>query len=327
MRIGLISFAHVHADRYQAVLSAAPGIEAAGIYDDNEERGTEAADRHRTAYFSDLQDLLRSDLDGVIVCSENSAHREHCIAAFDAGVHVLCEKPVATSLSDGRAMLAAAKANDRILKIAFTTRFTAAAQPLQTLFERGDLGRITSLVGMNRGQNPGGWFVDRELAGGGSMMDHIVHQLDFARWAFGLEPRRVYAESDTLFSDNETEDAGLVLVEFDGGVCLTIDASWSRPPQFPTWGDNIVEVNGTEMSALVNTQAGRVTRYADGPRTAEYVAFEQNVSANMIADFCEAIRGHESIGAVGEDGYVALEVALAAYRSARSGSTVSLPLE
>jgi predicted dehydrogenase len=309
------------------VLSKENGLEPAGIYDDNPERGQQAAERYGTTWFNSLEALIENGAEGLIICSENSKHHDHCITACKAGVHVLCEKPIATRLSDAREMIAAADAANVVLKIAFTTRFTRAAQELRAVVRADDIGDIVSLAGMNRGQNPGGWFVDPEVAGGGSMMDHIVHQLDFARWLSGLEPRRVYAEQDTFFGDIPSEDAGLVLVEFDGGVPLTIDASWSRPPQFPTWGDNIVEINGARRSLYVDTQAARVTKIADGPRTAVYVPYGNTVSGDMIMDFVRAAGGQPSIGATGEDGYAALEVALAAYQSVRTGRSISLPLE
>ncbi len=331
MKLAIVSFAHVHAERYQAVLNSTPGIECVGIFDEDAERGRAAAQKHGTRFYPDLDQLLAGGNggdrpDGVIVCSENSRHRDHCVAALDAGVHVLCEKPIATTLYDARAIIDSAAAGGRILKIAFTTRFSEAAEQLVPLVRRGEIGDPITLVGMNRGQNPGGWFVESALSGGGSMMDHIVHQLDFARWIFGLEPERVYAEQAVFFSDIAVEDAGLVLVEMQGGVPLTIDASWSRPASFPTWGDNVLEINGSLRSLRVDTQASRIVRYGEGVKPVEYVPYGRNTSREMILDFCAAIAGKENKGATGEDGCVALEVVLAAYRSAASGVTVPLPL-
>lgn len=271
----------MHADRYQAVLSSSDSIEAAGIFDDDTARGTAAAERYGVPYYDDLQRFLESGLDGVIICSENDRHYHDALAAFQAGTAVLCEKPIATRLEDARAMV-------------------EAAGELYSLAEQGEFGELISLVGMNRGKNPGGWFVERDRSGGGSLIDHIVHQLDFARWVFNIEPYRVYAESDTFFSDIDTEDAGLVLVEFDGGVTLTIDASWSRPSGFPTWGDNVVEVNGSRSSAIVDTQAGRVVRYEEPAVT--FVPYHNRISRDMILDFCSDREGGDTIGADGGDG-------------------------
>lgn len=324
VRIGLLSLAHVHAERYLEVLASEPGVELAGIFHDEPEAGRDAARRFGARCYDNLEEFLRAGMNGVIVCSENHRHKEHCLAAFRAGLPVLCEKPIATTLADGLAMTQAAEKAGLVLKIAFTTRFSPAAVRLRALVREGKLGDILSLVGTNHGKNPGGWFVDPLEAGGGSLMDHIVHQLDFARWTLGREPARVYAEMDTFFSDIPTEDAGLVQVEFEGGVLLTIDASWSRPPGFPTWGDNIIEANGTLGSALMDTQGRRVVLYTKGDPGSRHLQWGADASRGMILDFVAAVNGRESAGADGRDGLAALETVLAAYRSVKSGKTEDL---
>ena len=318
VKIGLLSLAHVHAERILAVLGGEADIELAGIYHDEPAAGREAARRFGTGYHDSLDSFFRGGMDGVVVCSENYLHREHCLAAFRAGVQVLCEKPIATTSADGLAIVRAAEASGLILKIAFTTRFSPAAARLRGLARDGRLGRILSMVGTNHGKNPGGWFADPLRAGGGSLMDHIVHQLDYARWMLGREPLQTYAEMDSFFGASAVEDAGLVQVEFEGGTLLTIDASWSRPPEFPGWGDNVIEVNGTEGSALLDTQGERAMLYGRGPLTARHLAWGEDPSRLMIRDFVDALAGKASIGADGRDGLAALETVLAAYRSVRS---------
>jgi predicted dehydrogenase len=321
VKLGILGLAHVHAERYLSVLDGEANIEIAGIFHDESNVGRDTAQRFRTVYFDDLSAFLRAGMDGVIVCSETFRHKDHCLAAFQAGLHVLCEKPIATTLDDGTAMIEKAEKSGLVLKIAFTTRFSPAAARLRTLVRDGELGSILSLVGTNHGKNPGGWFVDPVEAGGGSLMDHIVHQLDYARWILGRDPVRVYAEMDTFFGDIPVEDAGLVHVEFEGGALLTIDASWSRPPEFPAWGDNIIEVNGTLGSALLDTQGHRAVLYSRGDVTARHVPWGENTSHGMIRDFISAVSGRESRGADGRDGLIALETVLAAYRSVGSGKT------
>ena len=98
MKIGIISFAHMHAYSYAEILKRHPDTELSAVWDDDQERGEEAAVRFEAEYFGDLANFLAQPLDAVIVCSENARHREHVIAAARAGMHILCEKPIATEV-------------------------------------------------------------------------------------------------------------------------------------------------------------------------------------------------------------------------------------
>lgn len=112
MKIGILSFAHMHAYSYAGALRALPGVSLAGIADEDEYRGREAAGEFETRYFPTAEALLEEDIDGVIICSPNADHVHHTLAAAARGKHVLCEKPIATSLADARRMLAACRENN-----------------------------------------------------------------------------------------------------------------------------------------------------------------------------------------------------------------------
>ncbi len=93
LKIGVISLAHVHADRYLQILASSPEVSFQGIWHDDARVGAETAARYGTSYYADLSVLLALNLDGVVICSENSRHREHCVAALESGAGVLGEKP------------------------------------------------------------------------------------------------------------------------------------------------------------------------------------------------------------------------------------------
>ena len=107
MRIGMISFAHMHAASYANCLNQIDGVDIAGIFDEDETRGKSMAKRFcGEKYYSDYNKLLEQDMDAVIICSANSDHKEYVIAAAEAGCgHILCEKPIATTLEDAQAMI------------------------------------------------------------------------------------------------------------------------------------------------------------------------------------------------------------------------------
>src|SRR5690625_8046638 len=100
MKVGIISFAHMHAYSYANSLQNFTEAEFTAIYDDEEERGREAADQYGVTFYANLDEFLATDLDAVIICSENSKHKQFVLQSAKAKKHILCEKPIATNLED-----------------------------------------------------------------------------------------------------------------------------------------------------------------------------------------------------------------------------------
>ncbi|MFO7290264.1 MAG: Gfo/Idh/MocA family oxidoreductase [Bacillota bacterium] len=323
MKVGIISVAHMHAYSYARALKQLEGVELAGIADPDQERGGAAARRFGVQFFPDIDGLLDSDIDAVIVTSENVKHREHVLAAARAGKHVLCEKPLATILQDAREMIEACKKNGVELMTAFPVRFNPSIARAREMIKEGRLGRILAIKGTNRGKNPGGWFVDPSLSGGGAVMDHTVHVVDVMRWFMGSEVREVYAEVDRLPSAGGIDEAGILTMEFDNGVFATLDCSWSRNRAFPTWGDVTLEIVGTEGALSVDAFAQKLHVYTDD-QGVSWDYWGDDMDVGMIREFVVSIREGRSPSVTGEDGLKAVEVALAAYRAAETQTPVIL---
>ncbi|MEO0563885.1 MAG: Gfo/Idh/MocA family oxidoreductase, partial [Chloroflexota bacterium] len=250
LRIGIMSFAHLHAEGYIGNLRNTPGIEYVGMADHDVERGKHYAEVFDSPLFDSYEALLAEGLDGVIVCSENNRHRDLTVMAAEAGVHVLCEKPIATTLPDAEAMVAACDVAGVNLMIALPMRFSASAAQIKAALDRGDLGQLHCANTTNQGENPDyhrKWFSDKTLAGGGAVMDHTVHVVDLVRWYTGAEPVEVYAEVDNLFHPDtvDVDTAGLLMITFDNGLFISLDASWSRPSYWPTWGNVKTDLIGS----------------------------------------------------------------------------------
>ncbi|WP_026962608.1 Gfo/Idh/MocA family protein [Alicyclobacillus herbarius] len=325
MRIGMLSFAHMHAYTYADVLKRMPNVSIQALADANHERGREAQARYGGELYTDYQKLLqREDIDAVVVCSENALHAEMVVAAAEAGKHVLCEKPIAITLEDAHRMIDACRRHEVTLQIAFPVRFNTPIRQLKDTVDAGRLGRIVAIRGTNHGQNPGGWFVNPELSGGGAVMDHTVHVIDIMRWLLQSEVREVYAEVGTRFSDLATDDCGILLLEFDNGVIASHDPSWSRPKTYPTWGDVTLEVIGTRGVTTVDAFAQHLQVYRNGHGGYQHAFFGDSMDAALIADFVDCVANGCAPSISGEDGLRALEVALAAYESAQTGRPVRL---
>ncbi len=329
LRLGLLSFAHVHAEAYAYHLGTMPGVRFVGIADSDSVRGHAAAQRYGVRFFPSYHALLDEGLDGVIICSENVRHRALVELAAAASVNILCEKPLATTLEDGRAIIAACEAAGVVLMTAFPMRFSAPVREVKALLDQGGLGKVLACNGTNQGQVPKRyreWFVDKELAGGGSVFDHTVHLADILRWYLGSEVVEVYAQTNRIVhgEDVEVETGGLLMLTFADGTFASIDCSWSRPANYPTWGGLGFDLIGEKGVVNVDAFRQNLTAYSNAPEHPAWLAWMSDPDRAMIAEFMAAIREQRTPAVTGFDGYKAMEVALAAYRSAEAGQPVRL---
>ncbi len=324
-RVGIMSFAHMHAHNYAACLKKIPGAELVAIWDDSPARGRAAARANGTQFFAKQGDFLLSGLDAAIICSENVKHREHVEAAARAGLWVLCEKPIATTLEDARAMIAICAKYGVGLGIAFPCRFATSLIETRDRVRRGDIGKLLAAACTNNGQNPGGWFVDPAQSGGGAVMDHTVHVADVLRWITGSEFARVHCSCAKLIhEDLETDDVGSLLLEMKNGAKISHVASWDRPESFPTWGDLTLDLTGTKGSLRVDAFHQKIDIYANSVGKGAWAGWGDDANLGLVREFIDAVRDRRAPAVTGEDGLRALEVTLAAYRSAATGKPVAL---
>lgn len=325
-RIGILSFAHLHAHGYAAALNALPGAGLAGVWDDDPERGNEAAAQYGAPFEPSLEAFLASGLEGVIICAENMAHRRLVEAAAEAGLWILCEKPLAPRAQDAKAMIAACKKARVGLGTAFPCRFVPPLVAARDALASGEYGEVYAVACTNHGQNPGGWFNDPERAGGGAVMDHTVHVADLLRWMLGREFTHVYCEAGNQFHGGAlaTDDIGSMHLEMQGGVQVSHLASWSRPKSFPTWGDVTMEFiceNG-----VINLDAfnQKLDHYGEALGRHVYLPWGDNADLALVQDFAEAARDRRAPAVTGLDGLRATEVTEAAYKSIRTGKRVKI---
>jgi predicted dehydrogenase len=195
MRIGILSFAHLHAEGYQANLKIVPEVELVGFSHENRDEGHSFAERYGLRWFAKHRELLSEGLDGVLICAENARHLELVEMAAEAKCQILCEKPIETNIADAQAMESVCAKNHVRFMTAFPTRFAPPAQAVRTMIQRRELGSILGVTGINHSEIPKrhrAWFADKNLAGGGAVMDHTVHLADLFRWCFEAEVVEVY---------------------------------------------------------------------------------------------------------------------------------------
>ena len=196
--------------------------------------------------------LSQPDVDAVFVASVNSAHAEQTIRAASAGKHVLCEKPMATSVADGRRMVEACRSNRVRLMIAYRKYFEPGSVALKKLVQSGKLGRLrhifstyTEIVDPNKAKT---WQLNRKLAGGGSLMDIGIYCVNTMRWVAGSTPTEATASrwTDDPKRFHDVEDSvAFRLTHPEGLVCQGTSSYSSMAASF-------LQVHGDEGWAALN---------------------------------------------------------------------------
>ena len=317
VRIGMMSFAHMHAWSYASSVKNRRDTELAGVADHDIERATRMAQAFETHAYPSYEALVADPaIDAVIVCPENVRHRALVEMAAAAGKHVLCEKPLATTVEDARAMIAACSSAGVHLMTSFPCRFSPMMTRLKQMVDGGKPGTILAIRGTNRGRNPGGWFANPAESGGGAMIDHTVHVVDLMRWLLHDEVKTVYAETSNGIKHTDIEDVAFLSFTFQNGVFATLDASWSRSRAFPTWGDVTMEVVTTGGTLSMDMFSQNLVLYGEKNGGVSWHNWGANIDDGMVAAFVNSVLTGAPAPITGEDGLQAVSVALAAYRSA-----------
>lgn len=329
VKIAILSFAHTHALAYARILAARSDVDLVvadpdgSVATDSGSRGAALAQEIGVSYFDTYDEAFAWQPDAVIVTAENARHRVLVEQAASAGAHVLCEKPLATTLEDGRAMLEAVERAGVSLMLAYPVRFASSFTEARDRVRAGELGDILGIRGTNNGKIPlsdRAWFTDPELAGGGVLVDHVVHCADLIDALLGERATSVLAMTNRILHADrgvEVETGGLVTVQYPGGVVATIDCSWSYPDAAPTWGGLTLQILGTRGSMTIAPFAQHLDGYdAAG---AVHTSVGEDLDAAMIDAFISAVRRGRCPAPDGEVGYRTLQIVDAARRSAATG--------
>ncbi|WP_114576399.1 Gfo/Idh/MocA family protein [Saliphagus sp. LR7] len=320
IRVGILSAAHSHTDAYAGLLAGREDCGLVGVADRDEERGREAADRYGTDYLP--ADRLLESIDAGVICAANASHREWFERAARAGVDVLCEKPLAPTVAEARAIVDCWEETEIVAGVAMPLRFCGPAVRARERLAEDPIGSLRALSGTNRGKMPGGWFADPDRAGGGAVMDHSVHIVDLATHLTGRRVAEVYAEVDTRFHDIAVDDVNVLSMELADGTPFLLDGSWSKPDAWHTWGDATLELVGEEGTVAIDyTDQSVVHTTESGVGTAFY---GPDADADLIADFVESVREGRDPEITPDEGLAAVAVVEAAYESAETGEAVAV---
>ncbi|GAB4538937.1 MAG: Gfo/Idh/MocA family oxidoreductase [Anaerolineae bacterium] len=283
--------------------------------------------------YTSLPNLLKDGgIDALVICTPNYLHAPQSIAALEAGVHVMVEKPMAMTPAEAEMMVAASRQSGALLMVAHCWRFSPEVRWLRDQVTAGRLGEIVRTKGYCSHVNggPGGWFTHKELAGGGATIDMAIHALDTVRFLLGdPQPVNVYARIGTYYGNFDVDDTSLLIVNWDQGTTSYIEAGWWQPhsdePQaatqvygtagfgrvFPTY----IEIPDADRSEMQRIDSG-LPPVDEAPRRERF-----NI---QMAHFVTCIREGRQPSPDGVDGWLNMRVIEAAYKSAETGQVVSL---
>ena len=335
LHIGVVSYAHLHTPRYAAAIAAHPEARLAGIAGTgvNDAVARDEARRYGVPYFDDVEALLaQPDLDAIYVGTEPVRHREIVQKAAQRGLHVLCDKPIATTLADADAIVATARAAGIKLMVPFNPRFQLPVMKVKAALASGEAGELIAIYAVKHGKLPtwatgpqrADWFLDPAQAGGGGFLDIGSHAIDALRWLAGAEAVRVYAQVGTFIHPAlATDDLGTLTVEFENGVVGVLSAGWANPRAYPTWLDVRFEVLTTQRVFLIDRPYHDFVVYFQDKVERRYW-WRRDVDG-LVDEFIQAVRQDREPAITGEDARAALAIALAAYESAHRREVVEVP--
>jgi len=342
IRVGLVGCGAISTQHLEAI-AALPELSLAGVVSASEQRARGVGERWGVPWTTRLEDLLgRDDVDAVTIATPSGLHSAQALAALHSGRHAIVEKPIALSVADADAVVAAGHERSLVVATISQRRFEPAVRALHEAIEAGALGTISLIIAEGLYHRPqayydsAAWRGTRDLDGG-VLMNQAIHVIDLVRW-MGGPVASVSGHVTTLGHRMEAEDTASVSLRFAGGALGEIVATTCATPEFPVAlrvygdrghvrlaGETVVEWDVPGVPA-----PDVATQEADAVEAHPGVGATQTWGTNAIgylrqyADLVEAVRAGRPPAVTGEDGRNAVEIITAAYQADRTGRAVAL---
>ena len=344
---GRISFKHI-----EGFVKNSDRLTLTAVCDQVIARAREKAEDYKKSFpgpavgvYADYREMLaecRPDI--VTIAAESGKHPEIAVHCFEAGCHVICEKPMALSARDADVMTAAAKKAGKKLAVCFQNRFNAPVRKLRAAVEAGRFGRILHGMVQVRWNRNDAYYAGAPWRGtweqdGGTLMNQCTHGIDLLQWVMGGDAVRVQAQTRRFMRPVEAEDFGAAIVEFKSGAVGIIEGSADI---FPGSLNETLSIFGETGSAVIGGLAVNkieTWRFAEAATVGDTEAAVLNPDekdpptvygfghAALFRDFVEAVETGRDPLISGESGKKALEIILAIYKSQKTGQPVDLPCD
>ena len=312
--IGVGSMGKNHARVY----SELPEADLIAVTDVDQKLVTATAEKHGARAYTDYREMLEKEkLDSVSVVVPTAMHEEVGMAALNAGVHVLMEKPIAATVEGGQRLIEKARAVKKQLMVGHIVRFNPAMQALKQKLADGQLGRIFQVFCRRAGPFPA------RIRDVGVVVDLAPHDVDVMRFLIGAEPLRVYAETERRIHTDH-EDLVWGLLRFPDGVVGSLEINWLTPTKIRevlVLGerglfqiDDLTQDLYFYENAQVNNELWTVLKTLKGVSEGHMIRYAiqryEPLKAELQA-FLAAVKEDHPVLISGEDGLEALRLALA----------------
>ncbi len=320
MRIGLVGagfMGGVHLNAYANI----PEVEVVGVADANRESAAGAAQLAGARPYSSYEELVAAeDVDVVDVCLPTAFHKDLAVKAARDGKHVILEKPIARTIEDAAEILESFSGGGPRLFVGHVVRFFPEYVRIKEKIDAGDLGtigvvRTTRRSPLLRGWND--WYADWRVSGG-VLVDLVIHDFDFLRWALG-DVERLYARG-VLGREYNRLDYALVTLRFAGGAIAHVEAHWGYPGPF----NYSIEVAGSRAMLTAGSTEPATLELVGSAEQAPGLASGPGPYERELAHFVRCIATGEEPVVKPEDAYEALRISLAATESIFGGKPVTL---
>ena len=342
INIGILGCGKIAQVRHIPEYAENPDVKLAAFFSPNRARAQEQADKYGGKVYDTAEALLADpEIDAVSICAANYAHAELSIQALNAGKHVLCEKPMATTLADCEAMVDCAKKNGKFLMIGHNQRLAKAHMEAKRLIDEGLIGDIITFRtsfghggpetwSISPGKNV--WFFDKKKAAMGVMADLGVHKTDLIQYLTGQRVVRTTARLVTLDKRGEdgeligVDDNAVCIYEMSGGAFGTMTASWT----YYGAEDNSTVLYGTKgiMRIYDDPAHSIVVKLADGQEQVydvEQIQTNDNQTKSGVIDlWVDCLKNNRAPEISGESALYAMRAVFASIESSQTGKTVEI---
>lgn len=303
----------------------------AGLFAVDHARAQSMGAEANVPVFDSFEALLDA-VDVVDICTPTHLHHEMVLAAAVAGKHIVCEKPLALTGAEGRAMIDACNAASVMLLVAHVVRFFPQYALAKQTVERGDIGKV-GVVRLTRcsfqpRRDANNWFLDAAKSGG-MMLDLMIHDFDYARWVAG-EVESVFAHSIRSKQPDAPVDYAHAILRHTSGALSHVEGGWAYPPpMFRTALEIAGDAGLIEHPADSSIPLHAYWHQRPGESSPDVALpsspLLEDPYTTEIKHFYQVLTGAETTPRVtAEDGLMALRIGLAAIRSAQTGQAVRL---
>ena len=344
IRVGIIGCGAIGQRRHIPELKNNPDVELVALCDVLADRARDTASYHNVPKsYSDHKEMLKEEkLDAVVVGTPNAFHAPQAIDAFEAGCHVLVEKPMAATLDEAKAMMAAAKKAGKFLMIGLNQRLMAPHVKAKEILDSGKLGKPINFETSFKHAGPDGWSVDgakswffkKDQAVMGVCGDLGVHKIDLLRYLLGEEITDVTGFVSTInktYPDSTTpidvDDNAFLTVRTASGVIGSIMISWCNYGNIEG-NDTVIYCENGALQLNTDPKFGVVVNYKNGNKEFHQVGAvstnEKQVGSGVGDLFIKSIKTNTPPAIDGVEGYKSLEVILGAFESHATGKTIKM---